>query len=517
MPTTSLEKRRGPGARMMDGLERVGNLLPSPAAIFLILLAIVAVLSAIFAATGASVTYMAVDNATKEVVETTVVARSLLSADGIRHMITNVISNFTGFTAMGMVFTVMIFVAIAEGTGFMGAIIRRVVAKTPKALITSVVILLGMLCHVASSAAYVILVPLAASIFISFKRHPIAGIAAAFAGASGGYSANIIIGTADPMFASISTTAANILDPNYTVNPLANWYFMIASTVVIVIVGTIVTHKFVEPRLAKYEYEVIEEEQIVSSAEKRGLRFAGIAFLIYLALVLLAILPENAVLNPDGNLVTSPFMKGLLPILGGMFLVLGVSFGIGARTLSSDKQVVEHMKKGVNGISSFMVMVFFAAQFVNNFSYSNLGTLLSVNGARWLEKIGFVGLPLIIVFVIFSGCINFFIPMDSAKWLMLAPIFVPMLMQLGISPEATQAAYRIGDSVTNIITPVMGFYPLILALCQKHTKKFGAGSLMTTMLPYTGFFLVSWLALYAVFFLLKLPLGPGSVVPYIPA
>lgn len=502
--------------RALDTVERVGNALPNPATIFLILTGIIIVLSAICAACGVSVTYDGYDSHSGQIVEQTVVAVSLLSPDSIRHLVTTVVSSFTGFFALGTVFTIMIGVGVADGTGLMSAVLRKVAASTPKACLTAVVVFLGIMSNIASSTGYVVLVPLGAILFMAFGRHPIAGLAAAFAGVSGGWSANLLIGTNDPMFAGMSTQAAHMLDPNYNVLPVCNWYFMIVSTFLITAIGTFVTDKIVEPRLTPYVPDTAEAVQDIGEHEKRGLRWAGITALVYIFLMTALVVPTNGLLrNPETHgFLSSPFMSGIIFFMMLLFLLPGIAYGIGAGSIKNDKDVVALMNKTISGLSSFMVLIFFAAQFSTCFNYSNLGTIISVSGANFLQSVGFTGLPLIICFIIITAFINIFIAVDSAKWAIMAPIFVPMFMRLGLSPELTQVAYRIGDSSTNIIAPLMPFFVLTVAFFQKYDKKAGIGSVISTMLPYSLCFLVGWIILFAVWYLIGLPLGPGSPMFY---
>ncbi len=502
--------------RMLDGVEKAGNALPSPATIFLVLTALVMVISAICAAAGVSVTYETIDTASGSIVQNTVAAVNLLSPDSIRHLITTMVSNFTGFFALGTVFTIILGVSVADGSGMLSALLRRAATAAPKHLVTAMVVFLGIMSNIASSTGYVVLVPLGAILFMAFGRHPIAGLAAAFAGVSGGWSANLLIGTNDPMFAGMSTQAANMLDPNYSVSPVCNWFFMFASTFVITAIGTLVTDKLVEPRLGKYEGAIDTNTGELSAEEKRGLKFAGIAALVYLALIAIAVLPPHALLrNPaTGEILSSPFMSGIIFIMMLLFLIPGIAYGVGAGSIKNDKDVVELMSKGISGISGFLVLIFFAAQFTNFFTYSNLGTILSVAGANFLQSIGFVGMPLVICFIIITAVLNMFVAVDSAKWAIMAPIFVPMFMRLGMSPELTQVAYRIGDSCTNIIAPTMPFFVLTVAFFQKYDKKAGIGTVVSTMLPYSICFLLGWIVLFILWYVLKLPLGPGSPMFY---
>lgn len=431
-------------------------------------------------------------------------------------MVTTVVSNFTGFFALGTVFTIMIGVGVADGTGFLSALLRKVAASTPKGLVTSVVVFLGIMSNIASSTGYVVLVPLGAILFMAFGRHPIAGLAAAFAGVSGGWSANLLIATNDPMFAGMSTQAAQTLDPNYTVLPVANWFFMIASTFLITAIGTLVTDKLVEPRLTPYVPDASEQVQDIAENEKRGMRFAGITALVYVLFIASLVAPTNGLLrNPETHsFLSSPFMSGIIFFMMLLFLLPGLAYGIGAGSIKNDKDMIALMNKTISGLSSFMVLIFFAAQFTACFNYSNLGTIISVSGADFLKSVGFTGLPLIICFIVLTAFINIFIAVDSAKWAIMAPIFVPMFMRLGLSPELTQCAYRIGDSATNIIAPLMPFFVLTVAFFQKYDKKAGIGSVISTMLPYSICFLLGWLVMFSVWYLLGLPLGSGSPMFY---
>lgn len=513
---TKENNKKGFILRALDVVEHVGNALPNPATIFLMLTVIVMVVSAICASMGVSVTYDGYDSAQGAIVEKTVAAVNLLSPDSIRHLVTTVVSSFTGFFALGTVFTIMIGVGVADGTGLMSAVLRKVATSTPKACLTAVVVFLGIMSNIASSTGYVVLVPLGAILFMAFGRHPIAGLAAAFAGVSGGWSANLLIGTNDPMFAGMSTQAAQMLDPNYNVLPVCNWYFMMVSTFLITAIGTFVTDKIVEPRLTPYVPDASEKVQDIEENEKRGLRWAGIAAVLYIVLMLIAVVPTNGLLrNPEtGGFLSSPFMSGIIFFMMLLFLIPGIAYGIGAGVIKNDKDVIALMNKTISGLASFMVLIFFAAQFNTCFNYSNLGTIISVSGANFLQSVGFTGLPLIICFIVMTAFINIFIAVDSAKWAIMAPIFVPMFMRLGLSPELTQAAYRIGDSSTNIIAPLMPFFVLTVAFFQKYDKKAGIGSVISTMLPYSLCFLIGWIILFAVWYLLGLPLGPGSPLFY---
>lgn len=502
--------------RLLDKIETIGNALPNPATLFVILSFIIIVISDISARMGLSVTFDIYDPSQNTLIEETTYAVSLLSADGIRFMLTSFVSNFTGFFPLGTVFTIMIGVAVAEGTGLLGTTLRKLAKITPKYALTPVVVFLGIISNIASSVGYVVLVPLAAVLFISFKRHPIAGLAASFAGVSGGWAANLFIATNDPIFAGLTTQAANILDPSYIVLPTDNWYFMIVSTFLITILGTLVTEKIVEPRLSSYTFEESLKVDDITDNEKRGLKWAAISIIIYVLVILILLIPQNSLLrNPEtGSILVSPFMSSIIFFMMMFFLIPGVFYGIGAKIIKSDKDIIDMMVKSIEGISGFLVLIFFASQFIAHFGYSNLGIILSIKGSEMLTNIGFVGLPLMVSFIFLTAAINLFLAIDTAKWAIMAPIFVPMFMRLGLSPELTQLAYRIGDSSTNIITPLMPFFPLIVAYAQKYDKKAGIGTLVSIMVPYTIVFLVCWVALFIVWYLIGLPLGPGATLTY---
>lgn len=503
--------------KALDVVERVGNGLPHPTTMFIIFTLILIAVSYVAAKMGIKVSYETYDNATKSLVTKETAVVNLLSPNSIRFMYTSVINNFTSFIALGTVFTIIMGVGVADGSGFMAAVLKKIVAVTPRKAVTATVIFLGIMSNVASSTGYVMLVPLGAILFMSFGRHPIAGLAATFAGVSGGWSANLLIGTNDPVFAGMSTEAARMINPNYTVLPTGNWYFMVASTFLITFVGTLVTEKIIEPRLGEY----IPEEKIavddISLDEKRGMKFALISLVVFFIIVGMLVVPENALLrNPaTGELLRSPFMSGIVFLMSMFFMIPGIFYGIGARTIKSDKDIINLMVKSINNLSGFMVLIFFAAQFVVFFNYSNLGIILSVKGANFLQETGFVGVPLIFAFIVMTAIINIFIAVDSAKWAIMAPIFVPMFMRIGFSPELTQAAYRVGDSCTNVIAPLMPFFPLVVAFAQKYDKKSGMGTMISLMLPYSIAFLIGWIILLIIWFVFNIPLGIGGGIHYL--
>lgn len=504
------DKNTNSSKGILSAIERVGNKLPHPGTIFVILCAIIIGVSAIMAKMGVSVTYTGLDRSTMEIKEMTASVVSLLTPEGIRYMFTSAVSNFTSFAPLGTVLVALLGVGVAEGTGLIGTLLTKLVTSTPKRLITVVVVFAGVMSSIASDAGYVVLVPLGAIVFLSFGRHPMAGLAAAFAGVSGGYSANLLAGPTDALLAGISTEGAKLFSDTAFVGAADNWYFIIVSTFVITIIGTIVTEKIVEPKLGEYKGDEKATISEITSEQKRGLKFAGISALIFIVLIGMSLLPNGVLRNPETNeILKSPFMDSIVLIIALLFFIPGVAYGVGCKTVKNDKDVINLMGKSMSTMGGYIVLVFFAAQFVQYFSYTNIGIVIAVNGANFLEGAGFTGIPLIIAFVLLTAFINLFMGSASAKWAIMAPVFIPMLMQLGNSPALVQMAYRIGDSTTNIISPLMSYFALIVAFAEKYDKKSGVGTLITTMIPYSIAFLIGWTMLLIVWFVFNLPLGPG--------
>ena len=549
-------------------VEKVGNALPHPATLFLIF----ALLTIILSGVSSWMELSAVHPGTGE----TVVPFNLMTAEGFKRIMMGMVKNFTGFAPLGTVVVALLGIGVAEGSGLIAATIRSIVQnaykiligiilllvigvlalaydnlwivlssvafgvlsffliwytnkKHPDTILTFIIVFSGILSNMASEVGYVLLVPLGAIMFLGAGRHPIAGFAAAFAGVSGGYSANLMIGTIDPLLAGLSEEAAKIVDPSYTVNPLANWFFMFGSTFFIAIVGTWVTQKFVEPRLGKYAGdEALSEEDLdkvkdITPEEKRGIIYSVIAFFIFLAVLLVGTIPDDGFFR-DTTLSRADFtsdvaflLKSLRPMLKSVVALifvgaafLGIAYGIGAKTINSDNDVVKGMGKSMETLGIYIVLVFFAAQFVAYFKETNLGLIFAIQGADVLKSLDLGTIPLMISFIILASIINLVMGSASAKWAIMAPVFIPMFMFLGFSPELTQGAYRVGDSVTNIISPMMSYFALIVAFMGRYEKNAGIGTVVATMLPYTFFFFITWTLLFIVWFYLEIPLGPGS-------
>ncbi|HNZ96946.1 MAG TPA: AbgT family transporter [Thermoanaerobaculia bacterium] len=495
--------------RLLDRVEAIGNALPHPATLFALLALGVILLSAVATAAGVGATHPG----TGERIE----VRSLLSGDGIRWLFENVVENFVRFPPLGLVLVAMVGIGVAEGSGLLAVLIRALVIKAPRRLITAAVVLAGIVSHVASEAGYVILIPLGAAIFLALGRHPLAGLAAAFAGVSAGFGANFLIASIDPVLSGLSESAARLLDPAITISPAVNLYFMVASGCLLVVAGTWVTERIVEPRLGRYTgTEVAPPMAELTAVERRGLVAAGITLAATTLLFLLAVVPAWGILRTPGESVLhSAFFRGLITAILFFFLAPGLAYGIATGAIRSDKDVVRQMTAAMGSLASYIVLVFFAAQFVYSFGYSNLGLVLAVRGAELLEGIGLTGVPLMIGFVLMSAFINLFMGSASAKWAIMAPVFVPMFMLLGYHPGLTQAVFRIGDSVTNVVTPMMSYFALIVAFAQKYDPRSGLGTLISTMLPYTLLFGLLWTLLLVGWMLLGLPVGPDGPLQYV--
>lgn len=515
-PQQSESAKRSGFTRFLDTVEYLGNLLPHPITLFALFAIAIVIGSGIASYFGVTAQDPRPGGGVIEVV-------NLLNAEGLQRIVTGLVTNFTGFTPLGTVLVALLGVGIAERSGLLSAMMRGLVMNAPPRLVTVAVVFAGVISNTAAELGYVVLVPLAAMIFHSLGRHPLAGLAAAFSGVSAGYSANLAIGTVDPLLAGITTQAANLLDPNYVVGAEANWFFMAASTFLIALMGTFVTEKIVEPKLGKYnpkEATINLKEQTIEALnplEKRGLWGALIAFLVLGALLAWTIVPADGILrDPTTGLVAnSPFLKGIVVFIFITFAIPGYVYGRITKVMRTDRDVIDAMSDSMSTMGMYIVLVFFAAQFVAFFGWTNLGTIFAVNGAEFLQNIGLTGPLLFIVFIFMCAFVNLSLGSASAQWAIFAPIFIPMLMLIGYSPEVIQAAYRIGDSVTNIITPMMSYFGLILAVAVRYKKDTGIGTMIAMMLPYTMVFIVGWTAFFMLWvFGLELPVGPGSPTYY---
>ncbi len=496
--------------KILNYTEKAGNALPHPGTLFALFALITIILSAI----GSSLGWEVIHPGTNEIIRPV----NLLSHDGIHRIILEMVDNFTGFAPLGIVMVAMLGIGIAEYSGLISAVIRLLVLNSHKQLLTFIIVFSGILSNVASDVGYVLLIPLAGVIFIAVGRHPIAGMAAAFAGVSGGFSANLVLGTVDPLLAGLSTEAAQILDPSYEVNPTANYYFMVVSTFVIAFVGTVVTDRVIEPRLGKYSGKVDEKDaslEKLSGKEKKGLWVALATLLAITVIILWGIVPDDGFFRgQDGGILTSPLIKGVVAMLFLGAAITGLAYGFTTGSFKNDSDVMKGMAGSMKTLATYFVLVFFAAQFVAYFKWSNLGIILAVKGASLLMASDIGLIPMMILFIILSASINMLMGSASAKWAILAPIFIPMFMIMGYSPELSQVVYRIGDSVTNVVSPMMSFFALIIAFVQKYEPKAGIGTIIATMMPYSIAFFVIWVLLLVVWLWLGIPLGPDAGIHY---
>lgn len=505
--------RPGLTTRMLATVERVGNKLPDPAVLFIALLFIVWVLSWLLS----YVTFGVIDPRSNE----PLVINNLLAPRAMTEFLSVMVTNFSHFHPVGVVLVAMLGIGVAEHTGFINSAIRSLLNVTPAKLLTPMVILVGIVSHSAVDAGYVLVIPLGGVIFYAAGRHPLAGIAAAFAGVSGGFSANFVPSSLDPLLQGLTQEGARILDPDILVNPLNNYFFTTASSVLIIGLGWYITEKIVEPRISSTEIdgdaEDLPEMHELQPNERRGLRWSLIAMLVGIVLLFVTAIPEgSAWRTPDGELTSfsAPMMRAIVSLIFLLFLVPGIVYGIVAGTMKSSKDMIEGMTHSMHGMAYYLVIMFFIAQFVYAFGESNLGVLLALEGANFLKAMN-AAAPVTIVGIVFlTAFVNIFVGSASGKWGLLAPIFVPMLMSLGISPDLTQAAYRVGDSSTNIITPLMPYFPLVVVYCQRYVKNTGIGTLTAMMLPYSVTFLILWTIFLLVYYAIGLPLGIQASYTY---
>jgi aminobenzoyl-glutamate transport protein len=510
---TAGRKRPGWGTRVLNGVERVGNALPDPIFIFLILILVLMVASAIAAASGASTL--------NPVTGKVIAAESLFSSKNLAQLFVDMPKTLTSFPPLGLVLVVILGTAVAERAGLFSAAIRGSLINAPRVLLTPLVAITGMVSHHASDAAYVVVIPLSAVLFAAVGRHPLAGLAAGFAAVSGGFAGNIFPGQSDALILGITEPAARLIDPSYTVTIAGNWYFILGIVAVFTPIIWFITDRVVEPRLGPWRPDPDAPIQLADSRlqpnEKRGLLRAGLALLALVALwTALTLMPGSPFVDPEGEAAAAynPLFRSLVAFFALLFFLTGTAYGAGAGTVRSHRDLVRMMGEGMAVLAPYIVLAFFAAHFVAMFNWSNLGAIVAVHGADFLKTID-LPIPLLLIMVVLvSAFFDLFIGSASAKWSALAPIVVPMFMLLGISPEMTTAAYRMGDSFTNIATPLMSYFPLILAFSQRWDKNFGLGSLLATMLPYAAAFALAGITMTAVWVALDIPVGPGASVRY---
>jgi aminobenzoyl-glutamate transport protein len=517
MTTSANAKTTG----MLGWIERTGNKLPDPVFIFFSLILFLIVVSVLMSLLGVSAQHPSQVDANGNPV--VIQAASLLSSDNIRRLLVDMPATFAGFYPLGFVLLVMLGAGVAERTGLFATAMSAAVKLAPAAWLTPVVAFVAMMGNLAADAAYVVLIPLAGVLFAAAGRHPIAGIAAAFAGVSGGFSANLMPGQLDALLFGVTQAAAQTIDPDWTANIAGNWYFIAAMLVFFLPVIWYLTDKVIEPRLAPLTSQptstaagVVKTTEAASSDERRGLARAGWASLaVALVWFLLCIIPGTPLINEDGGAGRmQPFYQSLVAAFFILFLAAGWAYGSATGSVKTHRDIVRMMSESMADLSYYLVLAFAAAHFVAMFNWSNLGLIFAVKGAGMLSGSELPLSVLLVLVVLMTTLINLFIGSASAKWALLAPVLVPMLMLVGVSPEMTTAAYRAGDGATNIITPLMPYFPLILTFCQRWQKDFGIGSLAATMIPYSIWMLVVGTAMVIVWVVLGLPLGPGASASY---
>ncbi len=506
----SSPKKSGNGGflnRALNTIEVVGNKLPDPAMLFLISMVIVWILSWLLA----GVQFTEINPRTGEPIR----ILNQLTGPAIATFLSNMVTTFTGFAPLGVVLVAMLGVGVADESKFINTGLKILLGKTASFLLTPMVIFVGILSHSAVDAGYVLVIPLGGVIFYAAGRHPIAGIAAAFAGVSGGFSANPVPSALDPLLQGFTQPAAQIIDANYLVNPLCNYFFTAASSILIVGLGWFLTDRVIEPRLNRdtpvdKDAEEAPDMTTVEPKEKRAFLMGALTMVAGLVVLALAMMPADSPLrDATGSLnsFSAPIMQSIVPLIFLFFLLPGVVYGYMAGTFKTAKDMVDAMTKNMKDMGYYIVMAFFCALFIYAFGSSNIGALLAIKGATFLKSLALPGGVTLFGIIILAGFVNLFVGSASAKWALLAPIFVPMLMQVGFSPELTQAAYRVGDSSTNIITPLMPYFPLVVVFCQRYVKKTGIGTLVSIMLPYSVVFLLSWTMFLVVYWILGIPLG----------
>jgi aminobenzoyl-glutamate transport protein len=537
--------------RMLDGIEKAGNKVPHPVIMFLYLIAFIALLSAVLSAFDVKVTedvaipvnktelarvqdalggsVVAYDTTTSQVLEVpdviieeqTFEVKSLLSVSGLRFIFSSFVNNFAGFAVVAVTFIAMAGVGVAEKAGMMAALIRKLVKVAPPKLIAFFIIMVGVLSSVASDAGYLILIPLAAAAFVTLNRHPLAGLAAAFAGVACVFAVNLLITPVDSMLTEITNEAIGVNGKPLEIT--ANLYFGIASSIVMALVAVFVTQRIVEPRLGKWDpslgdpsYQAAEEgDEEAHNAEARGLKFAFYGLLAMTAIILAMTIPSGAPLRDPstGDLIgNTPFMASLIFIISLTFLVCGIAYGKGAKTISGSGDVINAVQATFAGLSGLIFMLLMISQFIAFFNYTNLPRVAAVEMAHLLERAGLGALPLLIGLILVIVLLDIIIPGVVPKWAIFAPVFIPIFMRLNVAPQTVLAAYRVGDSPMNAVTPLMVYLPFIVTVAQRYDKKAGLGTIISLMVPYVFAILGAWLLLFTGWWLLDIPLGPGSPI-----
>ena len=505
------ERQKGFFDKAMDFIEKIGNAMPDPVSLFIILAIVVVVLSAILGSMG----YSAVHPGTGKTIQVV----NLLTKDGLRDMYSKAVANYSGFAPLGMVLVCIIGAAVAEKSGFLVTMMKHVMGDAKSWMVTFAIIFVAINANLAGDAGFIVMPPLAAVIYMGMGRSPVLGMIVAYAGVAGGFSANIMLGMTDALAYGFTENAARMIDPNYQATMAINWYFLIASCFVLSIFGTLVTEKFMVKRfavtkeeLAKYNFD--ESESKVTDEQKRGLKWAAIGFVIFVIALVAACVGDDPLLaDPKTHSVLtngSPFMNGIILTVTIALFVVGACYGFGCGRYKNDRDLFADITQGFKDMASYIFMCFFIAQFTSYFAWSNLGIVMAIKGAEALQAMQFTGAPLLIGLIFVSCIVNILIGSASAKWAILAPIFVPMLMLMGFDPAVTQVAYRIGDSITNPLSPLFPYCPVILGFVRRYAPEMGLGSVIANMVPFSVTFTVIWIIQLLVWIFLDIPLGPGG-------
>lgn len=507
MSVDAQDSGQSPGG-FLQWVERVGNKIPNPFLLFVYLIAVLMIASAVISWLNIT----AVNPSNGEIIH----VKNLLSVEGIQWILPNVIKNFSGFTPLGSILALVIGAGLAERVGLLQSLMYKMASKVNARYASYMVIFIAFFSHISSDAALVVMPPLGALIFLAVGRHPVAGLLAAIAGVGCGFTANLLIVTTDVLLSGLSTEAAKAINPAVQVSVIDNWYFMAASVILLTIVGAVLTDKFVEPRLPVYRGERNEEMKKLTPLQNRGLMASGIAALVFIGLVALLVVPEAAPLrNPKtGGIIPSPFIQGIVPLIILFFFVISVPYGMVTKQIRSASDVPDLLVDPMKSMAGFIVMVFPLSQFVAFFNWSNMGKFMAIGLTDVLENLGMTGIPAFLGLIFLSALLCMFIASGSAIWSILAPIFVPMFMLLGFHPAFAQIVFRVADSSVIPLAPMSPFVPLFLGFLQRYNKDAKLGTYYSLVLPYPIVFFVVWLLMLVGWYLLGLPIGPG-VYPHL--
>lgn len=522
-PNATAQEPKGAMQKFLDVVERVGNRVPHPVIIFLILTALVIVGSHLLQMLGVSVTSQSIDLETQEPVTTTITARSLLTAEGIRFMYTSVIPSFMGFTGVGLIIVAMLGVGVAEESGLVKALIRKLVIVAPPRLLIYILVFVGILSSIAADAGYLVLIPLAGVAFMSVGRHPLAGIAAGFAAVAGAFTVNMLIKPLDAILTEFTNDAVKLVDPDQTIDLTANLWFSIASVLFLTVLIAQINNRIIEPRLGAYDPAHTPEKEAtdgqeakqeptgdLNQQEARGLRWAIFTLLGVIAVFSLISIPSGAPLrNPEtGALIgDSPFMNGLIAFIAISFFAAGSAYGLGCGKLKNFTTIIKAMEKAVSGLGSLLLLLFVISQFIAYFNFSNISSLLALSLSSTLQTANIGPLWLLLGFILVVLIVDLVITGAIAKWALFAPIFVPLLVKLNVDPAAVLCAYRVADSPMNVITPLNAYFAVVVAFCVKYDRRAGIGTVVALMLPYLFWMTLLWTVLFVVWFLLGIPFG----------